>query len=249
MHAFRLVAAVILSLPAVPASAQAITETQAEEILRELRQIRQLLEGMSRPPAPAAPAPPAEERVPLPAVSGPALGRADAPLTLVEFTDLECPYCRQFHATTFPEIQRDYVDTGKLRFVSLDFPLGFHPNAKRAAVATRCAGEQGRYWELRHALARKGDTLSPGAIVGHAAGLGLDMEAFQACLDSGRFEAALQKDLEAAAAAGVSGTPTFVIGRTGSPEPGFKITGALPYAAFRERIERLLGQAAAPPRR
>ena len=248
MNASCLAAVVILSLAAVPAAAQAVTEKQAEEILRELRQIREILERMSRPPAPPAPAPPAQERVPLPAVSGPALGRADAPLTMVEFTDLECSFCRQFHATAFPEIKKNYIDTGKLRFVTLDFPLGFHPNAKHAAVAARCGGEQGRFWELREVLTTNADKLSPSAIVGHAAGLGLDMEAFQSCLDSGRFEAALQKDLAAAAAAGVSGTPTFVIGRTGSAEPGWKITGAMPYAAFRERIERLLGEAG-PPRR
>ena len=80
------------------------------------------------------------------------LGRADAPVTLVEFTDLECPYCRAFHVGAFERLKREYIDTGKVRFVSRDFPLDFHPNARPAALAVRCAGEQGKFWEMRHAV-------------------------------------------------------------------------------------------------
>lgn len=233
------VAATLLILAASPATTQSITDKQADEILTELRQIRRLLERLTQPPAQPA-QPPPNERVKLPSISGPSLGRADAPVTMVEFTDLECPFCRQFHETAFQDIKKTYIDTGKLRFVTHDFPLGFHPNAKSAAVAARCGAEQGKFWELRGALSKNADKLSPQAVLGHAAGLGLDMVKFQACVDSNKFEAAIQKDIAAAAAAGVAGTPMFIIGKTNSTEEGWRISGAMPFAVFEERIKQLL---------
>jgi protein-disulfide isomerase len=228
---------------AAPASfAQSITEKQADEILKELRQIRQLLERqLQQAPAPPPGAPPADEHVTFSAPAGPALGRADAPVTIVEYTDLECPFCHQFHVTTFADIKKTYIDTGKVRFISRDFPLGFHAHAKSAAVASRCGGEQGKFWELRNLLASNADKLSPEAVLGYAGEVGLDMKKFQACLTADTFAAALQKDLDDAAAAGVSGTPTFVIAKTapGSMQ-GIRVVGALPFAAFDQRIRALL---------
>jgi protein-disulfide isomerase len=164
---------------------------------------------------------------------------------MVEFTDLECPFCRQFHVTAFQEIKKNYIDTGKVRFVTHDFPLGFHPNAKSAAVAARCGAEQDKFWELRDALSKNADKLSPQAVLGHAAGLGLEMKKFQACVDSKKFEGELQKDQDAATAAGVSGTPMFLIGKTNSSDEAWKITGAMPYAVFDARIKQLLEEPAA----
>jgi len=229
--------------------AQSITEKQADEILKELRQIRQLLErqAQAQPLAPAPPGPPQDERVTFSVPSGPILGRADAPITMVEYTDLECPFCHQFHTTTFADIKKAYIDTGKVRFVSRDFPLGFHAHAKSAAIASRCAGEQGKYWEFRSVLASNADKLFPAAVLGYAGASGLDVKAFQACLAADKFAAALQKDLDEATAVGVSGTPTFVIGKTapGAME-GWKIVGALPFAAFEQKIRALL-EPAVPP--
>ena len=151
------IAALILGLAPViarSAAAQGMTQEQAAAILEELKQIRLLLERNLRhesahvtPPAPAP-----DREVTLPAVEAYELGRSDAPLTLVEFTDYECSFCRQYHISTFEQLKRNYIDTGKLRYVSRDFPLDFHKLAFGAANAARCAGEQGKYWELRHAV-------------------------------------------------------------------------------------------------
>lgn len=239
-------AGVLLVLTVVAPSSvggQGISGAQADAILQELRAIRQLLErgpGTSAQRG-AAPAPAREERVTLP--SGPAweLGRRDAPLTLVEFTDLECPYCRRFHVSTYEELKRNFIDTGKLRFVTRDLPLDFHKHALGAASASRCAGEQGRYWELRHAMLVNGNRLQPEAIRGYARDLGLDVDGLQACIDSGRHEAAIRQDIAAAQAAGLTGTPSFVLGRaTANGVEGVKIVGAVPYAVFDAKIQELL---------
>jgi protein-disulfide isomerase len=243
---FRFVALAALAaflLHPLAARAQTITEQQADEILKELRLIRQLLErqaqAQAQPPAPSGP--PADERVTFSVPSGPILGRADAPITMVEYTDLECPFCHQFHTTTFVDIKKTYIDTGKVRFVSRDFPLGFHANAKSAAIASRCAGEQGKYWEFRNVLASNADKLFPAAVLGYAGASGLNVKSFQACVAADKFAAALQKDLDEAVAVGVSGTPTFVIGKTAPGKmEGWKIVGARPFAAFDQKIRALL---------
>ncbi|HEU0106217.1 MAG TPA: DsbA family protein [Vicinamibacteria bacterium] len=237
-----IVIAVALSTCASAAFAQSITEKQADEILKELRQIRQLLERQARgAPAPQAPAAPPDDHVTFSVPAGPVLGRADAPVTIVEYTDLECPFCHQFHVTTFADIKKTYIDTGKVRFISRDFPLGFHAHAKSAAVASRCGGEQGQFWELRHLLASNADKLAPEAVLGYAGEVGLDLKRFQACLAADRFAALLQKDLDDAVAVGVSGTPTFVIAKTApGAMQGVRIVGAQPFAAFDQKIRALL---------
>jgi protein-disulfide isomerase len=222
---------------------QGISGEQADAILQELRAIRQLLERGAAPAVPRAAPPPAarDARVTLPPATAWELGRRDAPLTLVEFTDLECPFCRRFHVSTYEEIKRNYVDTGKLRFVTRDLPLDFHPNALGAASASRCAGEQGKYWELRHVMLVNGARLQPDAIRGYAHDLGLDVERLRACIDSGRHGAAIRQDIAAAQAAGLTGTPSFVLGRTtAAGVEGVTIVGAQPYAVFEARIRELL---------
>ena len=226
---------------ATPAHAQGITQQQADQILEELRAIRQLLE---RPPiaAPSGPPPPSA-RVTLPAATVYALGRADAPLTMVEFTDLECPFCRQFHVTTFEQLKKNYIDTGKLRFVTRDFPLDFHANARPAAHAARCAGEQNRFWEMRHVLTVNAAALNRDAMLKFARELGLDMSQFEACFTAERYREAIDRDVADARGANVSGTPTFVLGKT-APQgfEGLRIVGAQPYAVFEQKIKELLGE-------
>lgn len=220
-------------------------------MLKELRGIRQALERLAQPPAPApqpaaAPAPPA--RAKLDNVTGYMLGRSEAPLTMVEFTDLQCPYCNRFATQTFDQIKAAYIDTGKLRFISRDFPLDFHPQAMPAARASRCAGEQGKFWELRTALVRNASQLGPAFIASTAETLKLDMPAFRACLDSDKYTAEIQKNIQEGSGAGVQGTPSFVLGRTTAQGlDGVLIVGAQPFANFDAEIKKLL--AAQPPPR
>lgn len=169
------------------------------------------------------------------------LGRADAPLTMVEFTDLQCPFCRQYATTTFEEIRKNWIETGKLRYFTKDFPLDIHPQALPAARASRCAGEQGKFWELRLALLRSGDRLTGDFIKSAGADLQLDMKAFDACTGSSKHDAGIQAELSEALAVGLSGTPTFIIGLSqGSGVEGSVLVGALPYSAFDARLKEAL---------
>ena len=172
------------------------------------------------------------------------IGRDDAPLVLVEYTDYQCPFCQRFHNDSFAQIKTNYVDTGQLRYVSRDFPLSFHENAQRSAVAGRCAGEQGKYWELRHMMFVNSSQLQPDKIVGYAQSASLDVDKFKACIDSDKYKAAIDKDIAEGTAAGVSGTPSFVLGRVQNGKiEGVRIVGAVPYAQFDARIQEFLKQA------
>ena len=226
-----------------PSKAPAPTlERQNQQILDELKAIRQLLEKLAAQPAPA---PEADVKVALKAEPGDyAMGKADAPLTMVEFTDLECPFCRRFHVETFDRIKRAYIDTGKLRYVSRDFPLPFHPQAEAAAKAARCAGEQNKFWEMRHAILMNNAKLAADSFTTFAQDLQLNTSAFAACVaDTARHTAALQADRASASIAGVNGTPGFVLGRTrAGGVDGIRIVGAQPFDVFDAHIKQALTQ-------
>ena len=222
------------------ARAQADTTQQQinERILSELKVIHQLLERLA---ATQGSAPATTWRVAN--LDGHALGRIDAPLTMVEFADLQCSFCRQFAMTTFGELQKNWIDTGKLRYVSRDFPLDFHAHAMPAARAVRCAGEQGKFWEMRLSLMRNADLISPEFFARMATSLGLDVKVFTACTASATFDAKIRAEATEGATLGVTGTPTFVVGKTTSAGiEGPVIVGALPYSQFDTKLRELLSR-------
>ena len=137
MRTKALVASTVLALMVIaPLTAQ----SQKQQILNELRAIRQLLEKLTAPDGPPAAPVPTSDKVTLTNLTGYIIGKPDAPLTMVEFTDLQCPFCRVYHVTTFEQLKRDYIDTGKLRYISRDFPLeAIHPLANAAARSSRKA--------------------------------------------------------------------------------------------------------------
>lgn len=236
-----LIAALLLTGgPARVPAQDTITREQADTLIREIRELRRAIDGLRAPRARAERPPDEKVRVDLTGVN--VLGRADAPVTIVEFTDLECPYCRAFHVGAFVQLKREYIDTGKVRFVSRDFPLDFHPNARPAAVAVRCAGEQGKFWEMRHVVTLNATALGPPTYDRLAAELGLDAGRFSACLADDRHRAAIDRDIAEATRAGVTGTPSFVLGTT-APDSveGVRIVGAQPFPVFEARIKALLG--------
>ncbi len=237
--------ALLLLVFAMPAGAadRPLSEKTGREILQELRQIRQLLEKQQQParpqPAPARPEQPQTATVS--AAGGHALGRSDAPLTVVEYTDYQCPFCKRFHDTTFPELKKNFIDTGKVRFISRNLPLPFHQFALQAAQAAVCAGEQGKYWEMRDLLFKNQHKLDRESLVGYARDLSLKADEFAGCLDDGKRRKEIEDEAASARSAGISGTPSFVLGREkGKSVEGRKIVGAQPYAAFAGQINGLL---------
>jgi len=199
----------------------------------------QLARAMAPQPA-VAPAPP--QKVQMSIGDGwYAIGRADAPVTLVEFADYQCPFCKRFHTDAYAELKKNYIDTGKVRFVSRDLPLEFHPFALKAAEAVRCAGDQNKYWELRDALYSNAAPPSEDVIKKASEGLALDAKGFQVCLDSDKYKADVQKDASEAAKLQISGTPTFVLAKSAKDKlDGVRIVGAQPFSAFQAAIEGLL---------
>jgi protein-disulfide isomerase len=169
------------------------------------------------------------------------LGREDAPVSIIEFTDLQCPYCARFALTTFPRLKQAYLDTGKVRYASRDLPLSMHPHAVPAAVAARCAGEQGKFWEYRHAVFAGQDRLGSQPWDEFARGLGLDIDRFAACRGDGRQLREVKADAALAASFGLASTPSFVVGRLVNGEfVGDSFSGAKSFDDFAARIDLLL---------
>jgi protein-disulfide isomerase len=170
-----------------------------------------------------------------------AQGKAGAPLTVVEFTDYQCPYCRRFQAEVWPRIKRDFVDTGKVRFIVRDLPLSFHAHAQPAAEAAHCAAEQGRFWPMHAALLASDSDLSPQGLEHQASALGLDVARFRACVTERRYAAVIARNAADAAALGLRGTPAFLIGTVEDGElRGQAVMGALPYGEFAAIIREAL---------
>jgi protein-disulfide isomerase len=142
-------------------------------------------------------------------------------------------------------VKKEWVDTGKVRYYSRDFPLEFHPNARRAALAARCAGDQGKYWELRNTMIKNADQLGGERIVGFAKDLGLDMKKFEGCLGSDFYKPAIDKDIAEGNNAGVTGTPSFVVGRLDKGRlVGLRLVGAMPYAQIEAKIREVMDKPA-----
>lgn len=226
--------------PAKSAPEAVLGTDDLRAILAELRQIRTLLERGGAPQQPAAGQPgmpqPAE-RAAFAIDTGRMLGSPDAPVTIVEFADAQCGFCRQFHANAFREIRKKYIDTGKVRFVSRDLPLDATSPSLRAAEAFHCAADQNRFWELRDAVLSGTPRVTEESVRAAAVKTGLDAAKFDTCMSSGRHIAAIQKDIDEAARLKIAGTPTFVIGRTTAEGvDGVTLVGALPLSAFEAKI-------------
>jgi len=212
---------------------QGITRQQADEILNELRQIRQLLEKQANPGVKGP------QRATLDMTGYQMLGDKNAPLTMVEFTDYQCPFCQRFHDTVFDQLKKNYIDTGKVRFYSKDLPLdSLHPNAFRAAEAARCAADQGQFWKMRDLMSANPGKLDLDSLVADAAGLKMDATAFKGCVTSDRYRAAVEADVSLAAQIGADGTPAFVIGKsTSNGVDGEVVVGAMPYSTFEQKLK------------
>jgi len=161
-------------------------------------------------------------------------GSADAPITIVEFSDYECPFCERFFTETLPLLRINYIETGIVKLVFRDYPLNdIHPNAQKAAEAAECAGQQNKYFEMHDKLFQNQQALSIENLKQYAKDLKLNQQAFDSCLDDGTMAEEVAKDFAEGSTYGVQGTPGFFIN-------GRLIEGAQPYSAFETIIKEEL---------
>lgn len=180
----------------------------------------------------------------------PVLGDKNAPVTIIEFSDYECPFCKRHFDETLPQLVKEYVDAGKVKIVYRDFPLSFHdPMATKEAVAANCAGKQGGdtvYFKYHDDIFTRtksnGNGLSEVDLTTIATDLGLNLSLFNTCLSDPAQTDEVKKDIADGTAAGASGTPTFVIGKTTSNGEidGDLVVGAQPFVAFQAVIDPML---------
>lgn len=191
----------------------------------------------TRPNAPSKPAAPVEP-IDIDYGNAPFKGNENAPVTIVEFSDYQCPFCGRHVSQTVPLIDENYIATGKVKYVFMNFPLGFHPHAQKAAEAAMAVGAQlgnEGYWKMHDKLFGNQDSLSVENYKKWARELGVDGAQFDDDLDSGKFEDAVKADLAYGQTVGVKGTPaTFVNGKF--------ISGAQPYSVFEQAIEAELAK-------
>jgi protein-disulfide isomerase len=171
-------------------------------------------------------------------------GDKKAKVMLIEFADYQCPYCADYFRETEPQIVHDYIKTGKVKYIFWDFPLKSHKEAFKAAEATRCAHDQGKYWEMHDRLFANQYSLGPRDLPQHAQAIGLNLQSFQSCLDNETHAAGIRNNMDEARKVGVKVTPSFFLGVV---EPNnrevkvqIKLIGAEPYKSFKEAIDALL---------
>jgi protein-disulfide isomerase len=162
----------------------------------------------------------------------PFLGPEDAPVTMIEFTDYQCSFCKRYYETRYPLILEEYGD--RLKYVVLHYPLSqVHPQAEEAAQAAECAGDQGKFFEYHNTLFKNNKALGRANLMRYASMVGLDMRRFEGCLDSGEKAKVVYDNILTAVKAGVSGTPTFFVNQE-------IVVGTQPLGVFQAQIERAL---------
>ena len=257
-----------LSLFAVPvATGQSAADYQALrkelDLMRERlaalqKEVNELKAQRTAPPnagAPAAPAAPAPAVVPvdnivLDLARAPIRGSESARVALVEVSDFQCPFCARYSMQTSAQVVGTFVQTGKIRYAFVHLPIASHRDAFKAAEAAMCAGEQGKFWEMRDRLFANQTALARPRLPESATAIGLRVDAFNSCLDSARHAAQIKADMATASRLGVRATPTFFIGTINPKTRSFKAThrivGAKNFTVFRGALDAALAAAPSP---
>jgi protein-disulfide isomerase len=241
----------VVSVSAWPASTReeikALNEKVAE-IQKDLAEIKKMLQTGAGVPVPPNNVTVFKEQA-LSVASSPFKGQIDAAVTLVEFSDYECPYCARHHREVMPVLEAEYIDTGRLKFVMRENPIPrLHRNAMNASLAALCAKDQDKYWDMHDALFDNQRELGGDKLSILAAGIGLDPAEFGQCMETKKFQEQIMSDIASGARLGVRGTPAFVLGLTDPEDQGkanvtIFIKGAQPLASFRQAIDDLLESA------
>jgi len=223
-----------------------ITREQGDAIIAELKEIHRLLADQQKAKLadknanPDLPSGTVEVEDGTQAV----LGAQNAPVTLIEYTDYQCPFCKRFHDRSWPEIKAKYIDTGKVRYIVRDLPLmDIHPEALAAATAARCAGEQGKFWPVHETLfaATPENPLSAAMIKKTLNGAAIAPGPYDKCAADPRTRTGINTDMAEAERIGVNGTPGFVLGtQKDGKVSGVLILGSQPTDVFTSRIDKLL---------
>lgn len=213
-------------------------QADIEKSVKELKDLA--LSGQPAPPL-------TPENILLAIDDDPVKGDRKARLVLIEFSDFQCPFCARFVHETLPEIEKDYIKTGKLKYVFRDFPItAAHKDALKAAQAAGCALDQGKYWEMHDRLFENQTAFTVYNLMQRAEAIGLKKETFQQCLNNNEYETEVQSDFADGLKAGVNQTPTFFLGLTEPNSPKVKvltvITGAKSYSVFKAAIDSALQQ-------
>jgi protein-disulfide isomerase len=193
-----------------------------------------------------APVPEPTNAEPADADDDPMMGSQDATITLIEFTDYQCPFCSRHFEQTYPQLKKDYIDTGKVKYVLRDFPLSnIHPNAQKAAEASECADDQGKFWEMHDKLFTSQQEWSNLGLADaiakfkqYAGAMGVNASSFASCLDEGKYDQEVKDDLSDGSAAGIDGTPGFWI--LGPDDQKQQISGAYPFDTFKQTFDGML---------
>ena len=189
------------------------------------------------------PTQPSTDRIAVTTGDSPVLGSSNAPVTMIEFSDFQCPFCSQYFTQTLPAVEKNYIDSGKVKLVFKNMPLeNLHPNAKAAAMAAECANEQGKFWDYHNKLFSNQNSWANLSSVNvtstfkqYALQIGLDTTNFNSCVDSSKYADKVNKDSKDGASYGATGTPTFFIG---NDKKGYtKLVGAQPYATFQQALD------------
>jgi protein-disulfide isomerase len=248
-RARRVLAALALGLLAAgPTAAQ---EPSNEELRKDIQALQESLKAIQKDlqdikgmlARPAGPPPLVNKVIDL--GNGPFKGEAEARVTLVEISDYQCPFCSRYTRDTYPQVENEYIKTGKVKSVFLDLPLeSLHNAAFGAAKAARCAGDQGKYWEMHDRLFANQKTLEPWNP--HAEAIGLDVAVFETCVGGTKHDDAIRRDMAEAQKLGITGTPAFLIGRTDPKSSKLTVAAALrgarPFADFKTEIDKLLAE-------
>ena len=225
-----------------------------ETILKELQEIKNLILSQKVPaPVPAQQQPPQQLKpsmdirgLEFELYNGLMKGDQNAKLVVIEFTDYQCPYCGSYARETYPMIEKQYVNTGKIRYAVVDNPLPFHTLAPKAAEAARCAKDQGKYWEMHEQIMADQGALDN--LPSYASKIRLNVKVFQDCLDTGKYAAAIKSDMNLASALRMVAVPGFVVAVVDQGNPGklwgiSSIQGALPFAIFQQLLDQALNEA------
>jgi protein-disulfide isomerase len=219
-------------------------EARQRQLEAEVQELKRLLASKPAAPPAAGTTTTVTPVQTLNIAGAPFKGRPNAPVTVIEFSDYECGFCGRHARETLPLIDKEFIQTGKVKYVFRSFPNeATHKLALKAHETAACAGEQGKYWPMHDLLFAKPGALAPASLMAHGQALGLG-SALEQCLAAAKHRDAIRQELASGRAAGVTATPSFLLGVAGPSDDQLKILrtirGAKPFAVFRQTIEQLL---------